>query len=56
MSEVRTQYLVRTFNSECFAKKVFPKAIKSQMFLLLASAHQLVNSKLFEVLLEEPEF
>ena len=43
------QYFVIIFNNECFAKKVRAKSIKSVIGLLLASAHQDVNSKLLLV-------
>src|SRR6218665_1523939 len=50
-STSNTQYLVRTFSSECFAKKVLVKPVSSVIGWFFASAHQFVNEKLFEVLL-----
>jgi hypothetical protein len=36
-------------SSVCFAKNVFVKPTRSAIGLFVASAHQLVNSKLFDV-------
>ena len=47
LSDVNTQYFVSRFSSECLAKKVLAKSIKSGMGRFSASAHQEVNSKLW---------
>ena len=49
-STSNTQYFVRMFSSVCLAKNVLVKPVRSAMGLFVASAHQLVNSKLFDVL------
>ena len=49
-SAVSTQYRVRMFSNVCLAKKVLAKPVRSSIGLFVASAHQLVKSKLFEVL------
>ena len=36
-------------SSVCLAKKVFVKPVRSAIALLCASAHQLVNSNVFDV-------
>ena len=51
LSAVRTQYFVRMLSSECLARNVLANAVRSSIRLLLASAHQEVNSKLLEVFL-----
>src|SRR5690606_23222127 len=55
-SAVSTQYRVSTLRSECLAKNVCVKPTRSAIGLLVASAHQDVNSKLFDVFLTRADF